>query len=119
MWDCCQVCFDARLFKRPYFEVDNSQEPPTDGPQLLIIDWCEKCIGKQLPCHKCMSMSHNWQQVVNANPRLDGKSSTAAWQKAYDEIFGDDLIGTTSIDLEDRFFSIDWQNLEEKPIEFR
>lgn len=26
----------------------------------------------------------------------------------YDDIFGDDVIGTTSIDLEDRFFSPEW-----------
>ena len=37
----------------------------------------------------------------------------------YDEIFGDDSIGTTSIDLEDRYFSPEWQSIEEKPIELR
>jgi hypothetical protein len=37
----------------------------------------------------------------------------------YDDIFGDDNIGTTSIDLEDRFFSVEWQSLKNKPIEFR
>ena len=37
----------------------------------------------------------------------------------YDEIFGDDLIGTTIIDLEDRYFTMEWQSLEEKPIEYR
>lgn len=37
----------------------------------------------------------------------------------YDDLFGDDLIGRTVIDLDDRFFSIDWQALDEKPIEFR
>lgn len=37
----------------------------------------------------------------------------------YDDLFGDDLIGKTSIDLDDRFFSGDWQALDEKPIEYR
>jgi len=34
-------------------------------------------------------------------------------------LFGDDLIGKCFIDLDDRFFSSDWQALEEKPIEYR
>ena len=37
----------------------------------------------------------------------------------YDDLFGDDLIGKTSIDLDDRFFNGDWQAIEEKPIEYR
>jgi Ca2+-dependent lipid-binding protein len=37
----------------------------------------------------------------------------------YDTIFGDDLIGTTIIDLEDRFFSPEWQSIKNKPIEYR
>ena len=37
----------------------------------------------------------------------------------YDDLFGDDLIGRTVIDLDDRFFSVDWQALDEKPIEYR
>jgi len=39
--------------------------------------------------------------------------------KDYDDLFGDDLIGKTSIDLDDRFFSAAWQALDEKPIEQR
>lgn len=27
----------------------------------------------------------------------------------YDDLFGDDLIGKTTIDLDDRFFCPDWQ----------
>lgn len=34
-------------------------------------------------------------------------------------IFGDESIGTTSVDLEDRFFSPEWQSLRNKPIEYR
>jgi len=30
----------------------------------------------------------------------------------YDILFGDDLIGYTEIDLDDRFYSIHWQALE-------
>mmetsp|Transcript_15455 Transcript_15455/g.26147 ORF Transcript_15455/g.26147 Transcript_15455/m.26147 type:complete len:262 (+) Transcript_15455:392-1177(+) len=37
----------------------------------------------------------------------------------YDDIFGDDLIGTTIIDLEDRYFTMEWQALSQKPIEYR
>lgn len=37
----------------------------------------------------------------------------------YDDIFGDDLIGTTIVDLEDRYFSLEWQSLHDKPIEYR
>jgi len=37
----------------------------------------------------------------------------------YDDIFGDDLIGKTIVDLDDRFFTPNWQALEEKPIEAR
>ena len=40
-----------------------------------------------------------------------------AWD--YDDLFGDDLIGETTIDLDDRFFSPDWQSMKEKPVEYR
>jgi len=38
-----------------------------------------------------------------------------AWD--YDDLFGDDLIGSTTIDLDDRFFNPNWRRLEDKPIE--
>ena len=41
----------------------------------------------------------------------------AVWD--YDDVFGDDLIGSTSIDLEDRYFTIEWQSMHDKPIEYR
>lgn len=37
----------------------------------------------------------------------------------YDDLFGDDSIGKTIIDLEDRFFSPEWQSYKFKPVEYR
>lgn len=37
----------------------------------------------------------------------------------YDDLFGDDLIGVTYIDLDDRFYNPKWRALKDKPIEFR
>jgi C2 domain len=37
----------------------------------------------------------------------------------YDDLFGDDLIGTTSVDLEDRYFLPEWRALHNKPVEYR
>jgi len=37
----------------------------------------------------------------------------------YDDLFGDDLIGSTSVDLEDRYFLPEWRALHNKPVEYR
>ena len=37
----------------------------------------------------------------------------------YDDLFGDDLIGTTWIDIEDRYFLAEWRALADKPVEYR
>lgn len=36
-----------------------------------------------------------------------------------DTMFGDDFIGETVVDLEDRFFSPEWQSIKNKPVEHR
>ena len=37
----------------------------------------------------------------------------------FDHLFGDDLIGSTEVDLEDRYFLPEWRALKDKPIEIR
>lgn len=50
---------------------------------------------------------------------LPGPSMLKIQMWDYDNLFSDDKIGTTTIDLEDRFFSNKWQRLKYKPIETR
>jgi len=37
----------------------------------------------------------------------------------YDDLFGDDLIGVTHVDLEDRYFLPEWRAINNKPVEYR
>jgi hypothetical protein len=37
----------------------------------------------------------------------------------YDAVFGDEVIGESILDVEDRYFNLEWVNLDEKPIEYR
>jgi len=37
----------------------------------------------------------------------------------HDFLFGDDLIGTTFVDLEDRYFMPEWRAIKNKPVEYR
>lgn len=57
--------------------------------------------------------------MFDINTTLPGASmlKIEVWDK--DDLFEDELIGRTVIDLEDRFFSSKWTKLPEKPIETR
>ena len=57
--------------------------------------------------------SYDFEATFPGCPML----SIQAWD--YDDIFGDDMIGETLVDLEDRYFSPEWMSIRNKPIEFR
>lgn len=40
-----------------------------------------------------------------------------AWDS--DTLFGDELIGTSKVDLDDRYYSLKWQSMDYSPVEYR
>ena len=65
-------------------------------------------------CKNC-----KWYQYYDLRIELPGSSKLRIQVMDYDSLFSDDLIGETSIDIEDRYFDNRWQALESKPIEVR
>ena len=65
-------------------------------------------------CKNC-----KWYQYYDLLIELPGSSKLRIQVMDYDALFSDDLIGETSIDIEDRYFDNRWQALESKPIEVR
>lgn len=60
-----------------------------------------------------------WYQYYDLRVELPGSSKLRIQVMDYDALFSDDLVGETSIDIEDRYFDNRWQALENKPIEVR
>ena len=65
-------------------------------------------------CKNC-----KWYQYYDLRIELPGSSKLRIQVMDYDALFSDDLVGETSIDIEDRYFDNRWQALENKPIEVR
>jgi hypothetical protein len=65
-------------------------------------------------CKNC-----KWYQYYDLLVELPGSSKLRIQVMDYDSLFSDDLIGETSIDIEDRYFDNRWQTLVNKPVEVR
>ena len=61
----------------------------------------------------------NWYQYYDLLIDLPGSSKLTIQVMDHDPIFKDELVGETSIDVENRYFDPTWQGLENKPIETR
>ena len=60
-----------------------------------------------------------WYKHYDIPTEIPGASTLTLQVWDYDDLLSDDLIGETTIDLEDRYFDDKWQELKYKPIEVR
>ena len=61
----------------------------------------------------------DWNKYYDIVTDFPGESTIKIEVWDYDPVFKDELIGSTSIDLEDRYYQSNWRDLKYKPIEIR
>ena len=79
----------------------------------------EKILVDERKKHFNSTKNCKWYQYYDLKIELPGSSKLRIQVMDYDHLFTDDLIGETSIDIEDRYFDNRWQALKNKPIEVR
>ena len=77
----------------------------------VLVDEKKKYIKNSNNC--------KWYQYYDLLVELPGSSKLTLQVMDHDALFSDELIGETSIDIENRYFDYSWQALENKPIEVR
>jgi len=65
------------------------------------------------------TMEPTFHKCYEFNVSFPGSPVVAIEAWDYDLLFGDDFIGQTKLDLDDRFFNKEWAGIAEKPIEYR
>jgi hypothetical protein len=78
-----------------------------------------KLIINEKKNHQDDQKNCKWYKYYDIAGEMPGSSNLKIEVLDYDDLLSDDLIGSTVIDLEDRYFNTDWQKLVEKPVEIR
>jgi hypothetical protein len=87
-------------------------------PYIKIYFGEEKKFDEQKSHHNDKKIV-SWFKHYDILSMFPGDSTLRIEVWDYNPIFRDELIGFTSIDLEDRYFNSEWQQLKFKPIEIR
>jgi hypothetical protein len=69
--------------------------------------------------HQNYTLNCDWCKYYDIPCTMPGSGYLRLEVWDYDHLLSDDFIGSTTIDLEDRYYCQNWQNLNEKPIEVR
>ena len=91
----------------------------SDSDPYLKIYFGDKKKFDEQKNHKNDEKNTKWYKYYDILTDFPGESTLHIEVWDYDPIFKDELIGSTSIDLEDRYFSHEWQEMKFKPIETR
>ena len=91
----------------------------SDSDPYIKIYFGDKKKFDEQKNHKNDKKNIKWYKYYDILTEFPGDSTLRIEVWDYNPIFKDELIGQTSIDLEDRYFNHDWEKMKFKPIETR
>ena len=117
-----KVLLKSSIFIRIYIlELNNLAKKDllseSDPYIKILLDGKE--IINEKKNHQDDQKNCKWYKYYEIPAEIPGNSTLTLEVWDYDDLMSDDLIGTTTIDIEDRFFDEHWQDLVHKPIEVR
>lgn len=107
----------VRLYVLEGFNFANKDIGSLSDPYLVIT--CGKRIVNEKDNYQLDTATPQFHKCYEFDAEFPGAAPIKIDAYDYDDLFGDDLIGSTSIDLDDRFFSPEWLSIKDKPVEYR
>jgi len=106
-----------QLYMLEGFDLASRDIGSFSDPYLIVS--CGDRVFSERDNYQLDEANPKFYKLYNFTAEFPGAPQIRIAAYDYDDLFGDDLIGDTTIDLDDRFFNGDWQAIEEKPIEYR
>mmetsp|Transcript_3806 Transcript_3806/g.5093 ORF Transcript_3806/g.5093 Transcript_3806/m.5093 type:complete len:168 (+) Transcript_3806:475-978(+) len=107
----------AHLYVIQGFDFASRDIGSPSDPYLIVT--CGESVFNERDSYQDDEPNPIFNKRYDFNVSFPGAPPLVVEAYDYDLLFGDDLIGKTSIDLDDRFFNPKWVAIEEKPIETR
>ena len=98
-----------RLYVISGYDFASRDNGSASDPYLIIN--CNNTTFNERDNYLLDEANPDFYKKYEMEGKFPGTSPLKIEAMDYDAIFGDEVIGTTLIDLEDRFFSMEWQNL--------
>ena len=107
----------VRLYLLEGFDFASRDIGSFSDPYVVVR--CGKNVISRRDKYQLDEPNPKLHEVFEFHARFPGAPNLEILAYDFDDLFGDDLIGKTSIDLDDRQFSPEWRAIADKPIEYR
>ena len=119
---CKKILIKTDMIARVYIlklkELAAKDITGTSDPYVKIYIG-DKLVINESKNHKNETLNCDWCQYYDIPCTMPGSGYLKIEVWDFDFLLTDDFIGSTTIDLEDRYYCQNWLNLSEKPVEVR